>query len=124
MDQAVLVEQAQHLTERLDATKEQPRAVMWVHQQDTDVWRLWIVPHASITDKREFYRLIAEVITAYQGELAGLDVGAIEYVSDKHPAMVGMGQFLQMDGIGSATFQGNRFNGYYMPDGIVIRMRL
>ena len=122
MDQAVLVSQAQALVRRLDETKVQPRAVMWVHQEDTDTWRLWIVPSSSVTDKREFYRIVAATISAHADEMAGLDVGSTEYVADDHPGMKGMGRFLRMPGVGSVRFSGNRFDDFYMPDGIVIRM--
>ena len=124
MDKALLVSQGQALTARLDETKAKPRAVMWVHHPDTDAWRLWITPDKAISDKREFYRLVAETITKNPTELAGLDVGATEYVTADHPAMKGMGRFLKMPGLGSAHFSGNRFNGFFLPDGIVIRMDL
>ncbi|MDR7035259.1 hypothetical protein [Mesorhizobium sp. BE184] len=124
MDQTVLVSQGQALTARLDETKIKPRAVMWVHQPDTDTWRLWICPNKEVDDKREFYRLVAETISKHSHELSGLDVGTTEYVAAGHPAMVGMGRFLKMPGIGSAHFSGNRFNNFYLPDGIVIRMDL
>lgn len=123
MDQTVLVAAAQELTRRLDATKVKPRAVMWVHETETDTWRLWIVPDQAISDKREFYRIVAEAITQNE-TLQGLDVGSTEFVSESHPAIRGMGAFLKMPGIGSASFSGNRFNHFYLPDGIVIRMDL
>lgn len=122
MDQAVLVSQAQALTSYLDETRVKPRAVMWIHYPDTDTWKLWIVPSASVTDKHEFYRVVAETIT--KNGLQGLDVGTTEYVDANHPAMKGMGKFLRMTGVGSARFSGNRFNDFYLPDGIVIRMAL
>ena len=124
MDTAVLVSQAQALALRLDQTKIKPRAVMWVHQPDTGTWRLWITPDPSVSDKREFYRVVAETISRHPQELAGLDVGTTEYISAEHPAIKGMGRFINMPGIGSAQFTGNRFNGFFLPDGIVIRMDL
>lgn len=124
MDTSVLVKQAQALTRRLDATPVRPRAVMWVHSEDADVWRLWIVPAAPLADKRDFYRQVAETISKHWDEMAGLDVGSVEHVNADHPAMRGMGRFIQLAGTGSASFSGNRFNDYYLPEGIVIRMDL
>lgn len=124
MDTSVLVSEAQELTRLLDNTPVRPRAVMWIHSEDTDTWRLWIVPAAQMTDKRDFYRRVAEVISKNRARFGGLDVGSIEFVTADHPAMRGMGHFLHMDGTGSALFSGNRFNGYYLPEGIVIRMDL
>ena len=124
MDASVLVSQAQELTRALDAAKIGPRAVMWVHSDDTDRWRLWIVPARGITDKRDFYRRIAETISQNAERLSGLDVGSVEFVPDKHPAMQGLGRLLSLPGVGNAAFSGNRFNGYYLPKGVVIRMDL
>ncbi|MEF2552158.1 hypothetical protein VQ042_12410 [Aurantimonas sp. A2-1-M11] len=95
---------------------------MWVHQEDTDTWRLWIVPSSVVADKREFYRIVAETISRHNDEMQGLDVGSTEYVDVSHPGMKGMANFLHLPGLGNARFSGNRFNGFYMPDGIVIRM--
>ncbi|MDO8359248.1 MAG: hypothetical protein Q7T08_04320 [Devosia sp.] len=124
MDTSVLVSQAQELTRKLDGTPIRPRAVMWVHSEDADTWRLWIVPAPQIKDKRDFYRQVAETISRNAETVSGLDVGSVEFVSDDHPAMKGMGRFLNLPGIGNATFSGNRFNDFYLPEGIVIRMDL
>ncbi len=124
MDQDILVSQAQILTRYLDQTRLKPKAVMWVYSEDTNTWRLWIVADAAVSDKREFYRIIAEVISAHSDKLHGLDISSIEGVSPDHPAMKGMRSFLKMPGLGSARFTGNRFNGFYLPDGVVVRMDL
>jgi hypothetical protein len=122
MDQNILVNQAQALTRHLDETKVRPRSVMWVHLDDADSWRLWIVSDPAVTDKREFYRIVAETISQHRDELMGLDVSSVEFVPASHKAMVGMRKFMQMPGLGSSHFSGNRFDGYYLPDGIAIRL--
>jgi hypothetical protein len=124
MDTSVLVSGAQELTKALDHTKVHPRAVMWVHSPDADTWRLWIVPDAAVTDQKQFYRIVAETISRNEASIAGLDVGSVEFVAANHPAMQGMGRFIKQKGIGQSQFSGNRFNGFYLPDGIVIRMDL
>lgn len=120
MDQAFLVSEGQKLVELLDRTAAKPRAAMWVHYPDSDTWKLWIVPDEDVQDKREFYRIVAEAIT--RNANIELDVSATEYVKPDHPAISGMQQVLRMPGIGSAHFTGNTLNGYYLPDGIVLRM--
>lgn len=122
MDQTFLVGKGQKLVELLDETAAKPRAAMWVHYPDNDVWKFWIVPDSKVQDKREFYRIVAEVITLNADVLAGLDVSATEFIRDDHPAIRGMQSVVRLPGIGSAHFTGNTFNGYYLPDGIVIRM--
>ncbi|WP_265516276.1 hypothetical protein [Nitratireductor luteus] len=121
MDQTFLVTKGQRLIELLDLTLAKPQAAMWVHYPDSDVWKLWIVPDSAVQDKREFYRIVAEVISD-QETLAGLDVSATEFIREDHPAIRGMQRVLRMPGVGDAHFTGNTFNGYYLPDGIVIRM--
>lgn len=124
MDTSVLVSQAQALTKELDKTAIAPQAVMWIRSEDTENWRLWIVPAYKVKDERDFYRQLARTLTDNSDKLSGLDVGMVEYVRPDHPAMRGMGQFLHMPGVGSVVFNGNRFNDYYLPEGIVIRMNL
>jgi hypothetical protein len=45
-------------------------------------------------------------------------------VSDTHPAVLGLRTFIKISGLGSTQFSGNRFNGFYLPDGIILRSGL
>lgn len=122
MDHDILVKQAQKLTLFLDETIVEPKAVMLVISQETDNWRLWIVPSKDTINKQEFYRIVAETIT--KNGISEIDVGSIELAKSTNPAMIGMNGFLRMPGIGSAQFSNNTYNGVLLPDGIVIRMEL
>jgi hypothetical protein len=124
MDQEVLVSSGQELVRLLDDTKIKPSAAMWIHYADTDTWKLWIVPSGQEIDKREFYRSVAEVISNNRDLLHGIDVSSVELVSASHPAMKGMKNFLHMPGIGSAHLSGNTWNGFFLPEGIAIRVNL
>ncbi len=62
MDQTSLVKSGHALIDALSEAGIAPRAAIWVYNSDADIWRLWIVPSNTITDQREFYRRIAEVI--------------------------------------------------------------
>lgn len=124
MDKDILVREGQNLIRYLDQSKVKPRGVMWVHSSDLDTWRLWIVPSTELTDKSEFYRLVSEAISQHRDEMPGLDIGDIELKKPDHPAIVGLKGFLRMDGLGSAYFSNNRLNGYFLPDGVVLRMAL
>ena len=121
MDQNTLVSAGQALVKALDATGLIPRLAMWVHATDTDTWRLWIVPPAGLTDKREFYRRVSEVVSKNRDDLGGIDAGDTEMVPDSHPAMEGLRGFIKMAGLGNIYFSGNKFNDYYLPDGIILR---
>ncbi|KEQ54488.1 hypothetical protein [Sphingobium chlorophenolicum] len=122
MDTNTLVKEGQCLVRYLDEGKVKPRGAVWVYSSDTETWRLWIVPSAQITDKSEFYRLVSETISKHRVEMPTLDIGSVELKSADHPVVQGLGKFLHMEGLGAATFSNNRFNGFFLPDGVVLRM--
>jgi hypothetical protein len=121
MDQSVLVTSGHVLVKALDAAGLPPRVAMWVHSAETDTWKLWILPPETMKDKHEFYRTIAELIAKHRSELGDLAASDVEMVSDTHPAIRGLGMFIHAPGLGSVRFSGNTFNGFYLPDGIVLR---
>jgi hypothetical protein len=124
MDQNTLVSGGHALVRELDNAGLHPRAAMWVHNTDTDTWKLWIVPPRGLTDKHEFYRRISVIVANNRAALGGIDTSDTEMILDTHPAMKGMEQFMRMPGLGSVHFSGNRVNGFYMPDGIILRADL
>ena len=121
MDQAVLVSSGHMLVQAMDAVGLAPRLAMWVHFADTDTWKLWIVPPEEVKDKFEFYRRLSELISKNRSALGDLSASDVEYVSDQHPAIKGISRIFYIPGLTSAQFSGNRFNGYYLPDGIILR---
>ncbi|WP_132028632.1 hypothetical protein [Aquabacter spiritensis] len=121
MDKEVLVRSGQALVRRLDDTAIKPRAVLWVHNPDNDLWRLWIVGKRGMKDQ-EFYRIVADVITKNREEVSGIDISSVELIDDTHPAIMGMRGFIKISGLGSAYVSNNTMNGFFMPDGIILRM--
>lgn len=122
MDQNSLVNDGHALLKALDDASIPPRLAMWVHSPDTDIWKLWVVPPSSLTDKRDFYRQVAKAISRRKNDLAGLDASDTEMILDTHPAAKGLKRFMKMPGFGGARFTGNTFNGFYLPDGIILRV--
>ncbi len=122
MDQEILVEQAQVLTQHLDKTKAAPKAVMLVVSEETGNMKLWMVPRKEDINKQEFYRIVAESITNHG--IKGIDVGFVELVKSSNPAMRATGLMMKADGINSLFVSGNVFNGILLPDGVIIRMEL
>jgi hypothetical protein len=122
VDKSSLVEEGATLVRLLDESKLKPRAAMWVYNSETDTWKLWIVPATEIKDKLEFYLLLSEVISKHREELPSFDISSVEFKADTHPAVKGLGTMLRMEGLGSAHLSNNRFNGFLLPDGIVLRM--
>lgn len=124
MDQNVLVGSGHALVRALDRSGFPPRLAMWVHNADTDTWRLWIVPNASMKDKRDFYRRVSEIVSQNRAELGGIDASDTEMVADTHPAVRGLSKIMKAPGLSSISFSGNKFNGFYLPDGIILRADL
>jgi hypothetical protein len=124
MDKDVLVTSGQELVRLLDETKLKPRAAIWVFNPDNNIWRLWIVPAINVTDKNEFYRILSETISRHREILHGFDISSTELVSDNHPAIKGLKSIFRLAGIGSIHLANNTLNGFYLPDGIILRMAL
>lgn len=122
MDKNALVEEGTKLVSLLDNTKLKPRAAMWVYNSETEIWKLWIVPASKVQDKHEFYLMLSDIISAHRDDLPSFDISSVEFKLDTHPAVKGLGAMLHMEGLGSAHFSNNRFNGFLLPDGIVLRM--
>ncbi|HTW35467.1 MAG TPA: hypothetical protein VMD53_12690 [Rhizomicrobium sp.] len=121
MDQNTLVSGGQALVKAMDETGFHPRIAMWVHNTDVDTWKLWLVPPAGHADKSDFYRRIAEIVTKHRTELSGIDASDTEMVPATHPAMQGISKFIRAPGLLNIHFAGNRFNGFYLPEGIILR---
>ena len=121
MDQNVLVSSGQALISALDHAGIRSRVAMWVHNTDYDRWKLWIVPPKDIKDKFEFYRRVSEIVSQNRIALGGIDASDTEMVFDSHPAMRGLSGMINAPGINSIHVEANNFNGFFLPDGIIIR---
>ena len=124
MDQTALVASGQALVSALDASEMKPRAALWVHNTDMDTWKLWIVPPKGMTDKQQFYRNIAKTISESGNSIGGMDAGNTQMVLDTHPAIKGLKNFIRAEGISSINFSGNKFDDFYLPDSILLRVEL
>jgi hypothetical protein len=124
MDKNTLVSSGHALVRAMDATGFSPRFAMWVHNNDTDTWKLWLVPPVGHKDKLDFYRRIANIVSTHHAELGGLSASDTEMIPDSHPTLSGLKRFIRMPGLGSASLTANLFNGYLLPDGIVLRSNL
>jgi hypothetical protein len=124
MDQALLVGAGRTIVQALDDLGAAPRAALWVHGGDTDNWKLWLVPELNQTDRRRFYRQIAEIVTEHRKELGEIDAADAEMVSEEHPAIDALKRIIKAPNLVSARFTNNQFNGYYLPDAIILRMNL
>jgi hypothetical protein len=123
MDQNALVRDASNLIRWLDETSVRPRAAMWVYNSETDSWKLWIVPAGNVS-KSEFFLKLSEVISAHRNDLPGFDISEVEFKADNHPAIEGLKSMMRLEGIGSAHLSNNRVNGFFLPDGILMRMAI
>lgn len=124
MDQEILVKAGRLIVKELQDEGVSPRAALWVHATDTDTWKLWIIPHKSLTDKREFYRRLAKIVAKHRPELGGVDAADVEIITDQHPAIRGMRGAFKVIGRGVVTVRNSLFNGYYLAEAIILQMDL
>jgi len=124
MDQNVLVSSGHALLSALDKSAVPPRFAMWVHNTESDSWKLWIVPHPSMKDKFAFYRRVSEMISKNRAAFGGMDASDTEMIEAAHPAVKGLRRIVKAPGLNSISFSGNRFDGFYLPDGIILRSDL
>lgn len=126
MDQKLLVgpdiEASRNLVSLMDEAGITPRAALWVYNEDTDDWRLWIVPAVHLKDKLEFYRRVSEIVTKNRQILGDLDASSTEFVVDTHPAIKGLKPVIRVEGLSNTRFTHNMLNGFYLPDAIILRM--
>jgi hypothetical protein len=76
----------------------------------------------SALDKRQFYRKVAEAISRHKDTTQGIDVGDTEVVPETHPAIAALSKMFRIEGTSSIFLSNNMLNGYYLPDGILLRM--
>jgi hypothetical protein len=126
MDQEILVKAGHLIVGELENEKAPPRAALWVHATDTDNWKLWILPHKSITDNREFYRRIASIVSKNRSSLGGIDAADIEIVSDNNPVIKVMRntRAFKVTGRSTVDVRDSTFNGYYLAHAIILHMDL
>jgi hypothetical protein len=122
VDQALLVNVGHQLIDLLTSGGTKVRAAAWVYSPETQIWRLWIVPEAQLTDKREFYRRLTEVISANREKFANLDVSDVEFVQESNPAIKALRSLAKIEGKGSLQIASSTLNGIYLPDCIILRM--
>jgi hypothetical protein len=64
------------------------------------------------------------VISADYTGFHGIEASDTEMVSVEHPAIRGLRAFAPVEGLGAVHISGNMLNGYFMQDGIILRMAL
>lgn len=120
MDKAQLVASGHALHELLEKESIPPRAVMWVHSTETSTWKLWIVPHASVRDKMDFYRRVAAAIATNREAMHGIDASDVEMIARDHPAVTALGRMFHVGKGSDVSISNNMLDGFYLPEGIIL----
>ncbi len=124
MDKSILVASGHALIDALSDRGIAPRAVIWVYTPEIEAWKLWVVPHRSIIDKREFYRHVSEIITKNRDKFGGIDAGDIEMILENHPAIRGLSRVFRVPVKSDVQATNNMLNGFYLPDCIILLLAL
>lgn len=123
MDQAALVRQGHALVDLMDAEHIAPAFVMWVYSEDAGIWRLWVVPPTSLQDIHAFYRRISKLLTDHKSAAFGLEASDVELVKGDHPAVASVSRALPIQGKSVVRLSNNWVDGFFIPDGILLRTR-
>jgi hypothetical protein len=124
MDKALLVDAGHQLMTLLEQDGIPVRAAVWMYSADTNTWKLWIVPHTSITEKRDFYRRVATIISKNRTVLQGLDASDVEMIESNHPAMRALRSLFHVTKKSSVHLSNNLIGGVYLQDAIILLMNL
>lgn len=124
MDQTELVRVGHKLVELMDQTEIAPLMAMWVRKDDLEIWRLWILPSDSKMTEREFYRKVSVLITEHRDDFPNFEASDIELIEKDHPAIIGLSKLFCFPGFGEVSISNNTFNGFYLPEGVVLRLDL
>lgn len=124
MDTTALVNEAKLLVQLLDDAGHPPKGAMLVENAETNIWRLWIVPPESLSDKLEFFALISSLIIRNQESFSLIDSGDVDFRPSSQFVVQALSKVIRIDGMGVAHFSGNAYNGFPLPNGIILRMSL
>ena len=125
MDTEALVTHAHQLADLLDREGILPGMMMWFRDSDTENWRLWIVPHKTVKDERDFYRRLSNTISSNRHLLSSLHASDIDMIDEHHPAIGAIRGMAAMlfggrRGKCSIKLSQNLFNGLFIPDGVLV----
>lgn len=118
-----MVKSGHDLVEALDGEGLPIGAAVWMHNTDVDTWKLWVVPRSK-TDKREFYRKVADIISSDKSKFVDIETSDTELVDPSHPVITSLNGFAKVSGKRSIHMSNNMLNGFYMTDGIILLMDL
>lgn len=81
-----------------------------------------MVPPSGVADKRAFYLRVA-CVQASHTDVQTPDSGELQFVEAGHRAIVGLGKFIRIRD-GAIPMRANMFDGFFLPDCVVLRMDL
>lgn len=122
MDTTALVKEAHKLIQLMDSSGFSPQGAVLVNSSETGSWRLWIIPPNELVDKKLFYGKISSIIVDNQSEFSAIDAGDVDQILADHPAIGGISQMFKITGFSEIHVSGSTFNGFYIPEMIVLRM--
>lgn len=96
---------------------------MWVYSSDSDSWKLWIAPNPAVKNKLDFYRIVTEQMNAHRDDPRGLADISTLYVEPESAPVKALRKLMHIPDIGSRPLSGSMVDGYYLPEGIAVRIR-
>lgn len=123
MDRSLLVTNGYQFLDILDAEGVSPRAAIWVYNDVSDSWRLWLVPKDDgEIDDFVFYRQMSLILRSHPD--LDLSTSDIEPIKADHPAIVDLGRRYDLRGHSSRSFSHTMLGDVFAAKGIILRMAM
>ncbi len=124
MDQELLVKETSRLIELMDTASIPPKGVLLVRDLGSGNWRIWIVPPSQFQKKRkrDFNAEVTFLLLRNQSEFSALTNSIIDLRFPEYPAIKILGKICRAEGITRIEFTACIFNGFSLPDSIILRM--
>lgn len=104
----------------LDAAGFPAKAVFWLYDDDTDVWKLWIATPLAGEDLQKAYLKVDSILSANTSGTV-LDLSRIKLVRPDDPMVRAIRSAVSVKGLADVRFKGNVVNGIYIADALIYR---
>lgn len=126
MDQSLLVRPdvpgAQAFVRLMDRSGKPARLVAWVWREDTDDWRLFVLPAAGFDDREAFRRWAFDLLATPEGRETGIDPLDLYPIKEGDPNIATLTAHYDLE-LGAETLGYHSVGGTFYPPSVYIRVK-
>ena len=129
MDPEALVKAGHQILDALDKAGIPPVFGAWIHNLETDVWKLWIVPpirknHKEKVGKEEFFLTLSKIISGDRKGFQDFDIGMIVFKSLSDRVVELIGRNFKAPGFTNVYLKNCTFDGFLIEECVIVRSDL